>query len=46
MGVTLLANYVNPKYGGILAATPITTTPAIVFTAYETSKGTTEKLLT
>ena len=32
VGVTFLAEQVNPKYGGILAAAPITTTLAILFT--------------
>jgi len=33
VGVTVLAEHVDPKYGGILAAAPIITTLAILFTA-------------
>ena len=33
VGVTLLAENVDPKYGGLLAAAPITTTLAILFTS-------------
>jgi uncharacterized membrane protein (GlpM family) len=45
VGVTWLARYVDPKYGGILAAAPITTTLAFIFTRAETSAGTTQALV-
>ena len=43
-GVSMLAHYVDPKYGGILAAAPITTTLAFIFTRAETSPDTTREL--
>jgi uncharacterized membrane protein (GlpM family) len=43
--VTWLAHYVDPKYGGILAAAPITTTLAFIFTRLETSPATTQNLV-
>jgi uncharacterized membrane protein (GlpM family) len=45
VGVTWLAHYVDPKYGGILAAAPITTTLAFIFTRAETSPATTQALV-
>jgi uncharacterized membrane protein (GlpM family) len=33
VGVTVLAEHVDPKYGGLLAAAPIITTLAILFTS-------------
>jgi len=45
VGVTWLARYVDPKYGGILAAAPITTTLAFIFTRAETTQGTTQALV-
>lgn len=33
VGVTVLAEHVDPKYGGMLAAAPIITTLAILFTS-------------
>jgi len=44
-GVTYLAHHVDPKYGGILAAAPITTTLAFIFTRSETTAGTTQALV-
>lgn len=44
-GVTWLARYIDPKYGGILAAAPITTTIAFIFTNYETGDATTRQLV-
>jgi uncharacterized membrane protein (GlpM family) len=45
VGVTLLAQNVDPKYGGILAAAPITTTLAFVFTNAEAGQATTQQLV-
>lgn len=45
VGVTYLAHYVDPKYGGILAAAPITTTLAFIFTRAETAPATTQALV-
>ncbi|HUK92521.1 MAG TPA: hypothetical protein VLU98_00630 [Methanomicrobiales archaeon] len=45
VGVTYLAHYVDPKYGGILAAAPITTTLAFIFTRAETAQATTQALV-
>ena len=44
-GVTWLARYVDPKYGGILAAAPITTTIAFIFTNYESGQATAQQLV-
>ena len=44
-GVTYLALQVDPKYGGILAAAPITTTLAFLFTYSEAGQETTQHLL-
>jgi uncharacterized membrane protein (GlpM family) len=44
-GVTWLARYADPKYGGILAAAPITTTIAFVFTNYESGQAITRQLV-
>ena len=38
VGVTLLAEQVNPKYGGILVAAPIITSLAILFTWSEAGR--------
>ena len=43
--VTWLARYADPKYGGILAAAPITTTIAFLFTNYESGQATTQQLV-
>ena len=40
VGVTLLAEQVNPKYGGILVAAPIITSLAILFTWSEAGQAT------
>jgi len=45
VGVTLLAQQVDPKYGGILAAAPITTTLAFLFTYSEAGQVTTRELV-
>jgi len=45
VGVTLLAQQVDPKYGGILAAAPITTTLAFLFTYSEAGQATTQQLV-
>jgi uncharacterized membrane protein (GlpM family) len=45
VGVTFLAHHVDPRYGGILAAAPITTTLAFIFTRYETSQIITRELV-
>ena len=39
-GVTFLAEQADPKYGGILAAAPITTSLAILFTWSEAGQVT------
>jgi len=44
-GVTWLARYADSKYGGILAAAPITTTIAFLFTNYESGHATTQQLV-
>jgi len=44
-GVTWLARYADPKYGGILAAAPITTTIAFLFTRYESGQATAQQLV-
>ena len=44
-GVTYLALQVDPKYGAILAAAPITTTLAFIFTYSEAGQATTQQLL-
>ena len=44
-GVTYLTRSVHPAYAGILAAAPITTTLAFLFTSYETTQGETQKLV-
>ena len=45
VGVTLLAQQVDPKYGGLLAAAPITTTLAFLFTYSEAGRETTQQLV-
>jgi uncharacterized membrane protein (GlpM family) len=45
VGVTLLAQQMDPKYGGILAAAPITTTLAFIFTYTEAGQATTHQLV-
>jgi len=45
VGVTLLAQEIDPKYGGILAAAPITTTLAFLFTYSETNAAITQQLV-
>ena len=45
VGVTFLAEQVDPKYGGMLAAAPIITTLAFLFTYSEAGMGTTRQLV-
>jgi len=45
VGVTVLAQQVNPKYGAILAAAPITTTLAFLFLYNEAGAATTRQLI-
>ena len=45
VGVTYIAQEVNPKYGGILAAAPIITTLAFLFTYSEAGRTTTQQLI-
>jgi uncharacterized membrane protein (GlpM family) len=45
VGVTILAQQVDPKYGGILAAAPVTTTLAFLFTYAEAGQATTRELV-
>ena len=45
VGVTWLARSIDPKYGGILAAAPVLTTLAFLFTRAETTQGTTQALV-
>ena len=45
VGVTYLARSVDPKYGGILAAAPVMTTLAFIFTRTETTPATTQALV-
>ncbi|MDD1694768.1 MAG: DUF3147 family protein [Methanoregula sp.] len=45
VGVTYIAQQVNPKYGGILAAAPIITTLAFLFTYNEVGRETTRQLV-
>ena len=45
VGITVLAQQVDPKYGGILAAAPILTTLACLFTYSEAGKVITQQLV-
>jgi len=45
VGVTFLAEQVNPRYGGMLAAAPIITTLAFLFTYSESGMETTRQLV-
>jgi uncharacterized membrane protein (GlpM family) len=45
VGVTWLAQQANPRYGAILAAAPITTTLAFLFTYNEAGVATTQQLV-
>jgi uncharacterized membrane protein (GlpM family) len=45
VGITVLAQQVDPKYGGILAAAPILTTLACVFTYSEAGDVITQQLV-
>ena len=45
VGVTLLAEHVEPRYGGMLAAAPIITTIAFLFTYSEAGQETTRQLV-
>lgn len=45
VGVTLLAEHADPRYGGMLAAAPIITTIAFLFTYSEAGRETTQQLV-
>jgi len=45
VGVTLLAEHADPRYGGMLAAAPIITTLAFLFTYSEAGLETTRQLV-
>ena len=45
LGITLLANYIHPKWGGIMAVAPVITTLSIVFVRLETDLQTTRELI-
>jgi uncharacterized membrane protein (GlpM family) len=45
VGVTLLAEHLDPRYGGILAAAPMITTLAFLFTYSEAGRQTTQQLV-
>ena len=45
VGVTFLAEQVDPRYGGMLAAAPIITTLAFLFTYSEAGRQTTQQLV-
>jgi uncharacterized membrane protein (GlpM family) len=45
VGITVLAQQVDPKYGGILAAAPILTTLAFLFTYSEAGEIVTQQLV-
>jgi uncharacterized membrane protein (GlpM family) len=45
VGITWLARYVDPKYGGILVAAPVITTIAFIFTYAESGALTTQQLV-
>ena len=45
LAVTLLANYIHPKWGGILVVAPIIATLSIIFVRYETNLHTTQQLI-
>ena len=45
VGITVLAQQVDPKYGGMLAAAPILTTLACLFTYTEAGQATTQQLV-
>ena len=44
VGVTVIVQHIDPKYGGILAAAPITTTIAFLFTNFESGQDVTREL--
>ncbi len=45
VGVTFLAEHVDPRYGGMIAAAPIITTLAFLFTYSEAGSETTRQLV-
>jgi uncharacterized membrane protein (GlpM family) len=45
VGITVLAREVDPKYGGMLAAAPVLTTLACLFTYAEAGQATTQQLV-
>jgi uncharacterized membrane protein (GlpM family) len=46
VGVTMLTEHMDPRYGGMLAAAPIITTLAFLFTWLEAGEQTTQQLVT
>jgi len=45
VGITVLARHIDPKYGGMLAAAPVLTTLACLFTYSEAGQATTRALV-
>lgn len=45
IGVTFLAKYINPKWGGVFAVAPLIATLSIIFVKYETNLQTTQELI-
>lgn len=45
VGVTVIAQQIDPKYGGMLAAAPILTTLACLFTYSEAGQATVQQLV-
>lgn len=45
VGVTLIVQHIDPRYGGILAAAPITTTIAFLFTYAESGTNVAHQLV-
>ncbi|HJX55752.1 MAG TPA: GlpM family protein [Methanoregula sp.] len=45
VGVTVLAEHIDPRYGGILAAAPMITTLAFLFTWSEAGRQTAQELV-
>ncbi len=45
IGITFLAKYINPRWGGILAVMPIITVLSIIFVKYETNLQTAQELI-
>jgi uncharacterized membrane protein (GlpM family) len=45
LAVTLLVNYVTPRWGGMIAVAPIITTLSFIFVNYETNIDTTRQVV-